>query len=110
MVAGDSMTASFMDAPRPNRHTARAPAVSLRVAASPTRVGNRSMRSTPPRKPEPCRDTTSPPAEDTTAGVTAAMEAHANASASLRSQDVARVVDAFRGASYQSGEKGASDP
>ena len=61
MVAGDSMTASFTDAPRPNRHTARAPAVSLRVAASPTRVGNRSMRSTPPRKPEPCRDTTSPP-------------------------------------------------
>ena len=44
------------------------------------------------------------------AGVTAAMEAHANASASLRSQDVALVVDAFRGASYQSGEKGASDP
>ena len=109
MVAGDSMTASFEDAPRPNRHTARAPAVSLRVVPSPG-VGNRSRRSTPPRKPEPCIVTTSPPAEEITAGVTAATEAHANASASLRSQEVARVVDEFRGTSYQSGEYGASDP
>ena len=83
--------------------------MSLRVVPSPG-VGNRSRRSTPPRKPEPCIVTTSPPAEEITAGVTAATEAHANASASLRSQEVARVVDELRGASYQSGEYGASDP